>query len=285
MAIYSCMVNKKNCWAYGESGMCHNHESCIFQSYFQFDFVEEWKDIVGYEGHYKISNTGRVLSVKGGKELPLALEEDKDGYLKARLLKDGVRKGYFIHRLVALHFVPNPNEYIIVNHKDQDPKNNCYKNLEWCTLKENLEHGDANLRRVYAIKKAVRCINTGEVFDSIQEASEWASLKGSSCIASQVAGRQLTAGKHPVTGEKLTWEYLEEENEMSRRKTKTQRELVCDINKSFNLHCSNTECKDCDYLEYRGVGMCKMAYLASLLGEELEVDSWSKAKREWKDDK
>ena len=75
----------------------------------------------------------------------------------------------------------------------------------------------------------------------------------------------------------------EDEEEMNRRKTKTERELVADINKRFDLHCSNTECKDCDYLEYRGVGMCKMAYLASLLGEEIEVDSWSKAKREWKD--
>ena len=73
----------------------------------------------------------------------------------------------------------------------------------------------------------------------------------------------------------------EDDEEMSRRKTKTERELVADINKRFDLHCSNTECRDCDYLQYRGVGMCKMAYLAALLGEELEVDSWGKREITW----
>lgn len=80
-------------------------------------------------------------------------------------------------------------------------------------------------------------------------------------------------------------EYLIGVEEMNRRKTKTQRELVADINKSFGIHCQYTECKDCKYLEYRGVGKCKLAYVADLLGEELEVESWSKEKRGWKDDK
>ena len=80
-------------------------------------------------------------------------------------------------------------------------------------------------------------------------------------------------------------EEIMEGEEMSRRKTKTQRELVADINKSFGIHCQYTECRDCKYLEYRGVGKCKLAYVADLLGEELEVESWSKEKRGWKDDK
>ena len=76
-----------------------------------------------------------------------------------------------------------------------------------------------------------------------------------------------------MTGEKLYWEYAKEEQGMKEKEI-LEENLVRKINSSFDFHCENTECKDCDYLEYRGVGMCKMAYLASLLGEELEIDSW-----------
>lgn len=101
---------------------------------------EVWKPIKGYEGLYEISSLGRVRSldrlVKGkwgkikltGKILKGV--KDKDGYLVITLSKDGKQKTFKIHRLVAIHFIPNPNNYKEINHKDENKENCKYKNLE-----------------------------------------------------------------------------------------------------------------------------------------------------------
>lgn len=100
---------------------------------------EVFKDIDGFGGSYKISNYGRVLSAKQKKKL---LSPRKCGLYIAVCLYDseGVRKNYYIHILVANHFIPNPNNLPEVNHKDGD-KSNCYEwNLEWCTHSGNMLH-------------------------------------------------------------------------------------------------------------------------------------------------
>ena len=113
--------------------------------------IEEWKDIQGYEGHYQISNQGRVKSLarmrlsKGGSIAPLrerimCLKKSKTGYLLIGLRKDDVKLFTSIHRLVALHFIENAEEKLTVNHIDGDKENNCYTNLEWSSHKENTVH-------------------------------------------------------------------------------------------------------------------------------------------------
>ena len=116
---------------------------------------EIWKDIEGYEGLYKISNMGRVKSIKFNKEKILFLQKDKYGYLRVGLRKMGKLKNYFVHRLVAEAFIPNPNNLPIVNHKDENKQNNCVENLEWCTVKYNNSYATALFQRKEKLKKKI----------------------------------------------------------------------------------------------------------------------------------
>lgn len=118
---------------------------------------EVWKDIEGYEGYYQISNLGRYRSldryvnvgnggrrlVKGKMLVPVVCT---NGYIEANLNKKQERKVFLMHRLVAKHFIDNPNNYPEVNHKDENPRNNCVDNLEWCTSKYNANYGTRNKR-------------------------------------------------------------------------------------------------------------------------------------------
>lgn len=99
-----------------------------------------WKEITEYGGDYLVSNYGRVKSLKSNKELILKLVTHHKGYYKAQLLKNNKKKAFFVHRLVAQAFIPNPENKLQVNHKDGDKKNNHVENLEWTTQSENLKH-------------------------------------------------------------------------------------------------------------------------------------------------
>jgi hypothetical protein len=97
---------------------------------------EFWKDIIGYEGKYQISNLGRVMSTfKGGILKPI----NNEGYLKVILCNNG-KKSFFIHRLVATHFIPNPENKQEVNHKKGIKNDNRASELEWSTRSENCTH-------------------------------------------------------------------------------------------------------------------------------------------------
>lgn len=99
---------------------------------------EIWKNIYDYD--YKISSFGRVKN-KNGKLLKSY--DNGSGYLKIRLYKKGY-KTFYIHRMVAEHFIYNIENKKCVNHKDGNKKNNTVKNLEWCTYSENHEHAYKN---------------------------------------------------------------------------------------------------------------------------------------------
>ena len=105
---------------------------------------EIWKDIKNYEGLYQVSNLGRVKSLYYNKILQNAVQ--KDGYFQVSLSKNGIQKMYLVHRLVAEAFLPNPHNYLCVNHKDEDKSNNIYTNLEWCDVKYNANYGTRNKR-------------------------------------------------------------------------------------------------------------------------------------------
>lgn len=149
--------------------------------------MEIWKDVDGYEGLYKVSNLGNVMSCEryvktcgGGKRLVsesvLKPFMCPGGYLEINLWKNNKMKTTMIHRLVAKAFLENPNNFPEVNHKDENKKNNCVDNLEWCTPKYNANYGTRNQRMVE--KKETKSVfmmdksgNIIKKFDSLGEAT------------------------------------------------------------------------------------------------------------------
>jgi hypothetical protein len=107
------------------------------------EIEEIWKTIEDYPD-YMISNMGRVKSLKYGKERIIKQLKNKDGYWRVILCKEGKTKQYYIHRLVAMNFIPNPNNLPIINHKDENPSNNCVSNVEWCSYTYNINYGKRN---------------------------------------------------------------------------------------------------------------------------------------------
>ena len=117
--------------------------------------TEIWKDAVGYEGLYQVSNMGRVksmarLSIQGHQiyERILKPGKVKHGYPKYGLCKGG--KVYYknLHRLIAEAFIPNPTNLPCINHIDNNPGNNTIENLEWCTFSHNTRHAYKSQRLV-----------------------------------------------------------------------------------------------------------------------------------------
>jgi hypothetical protein len=133
---------------------------------------EIWRDVVGYEGLYKVSNLGNVFSNYTDKIMKPGTT--RDGYKYVFLSRDKIRKMKTIHRLVAKAFLENPNNLPIVNHKDEDPSNNNVKNLEWCTITYNNTYNDVHIRRAQLLAKHVYRYNeNGEIFeeyDSVHDA-------------------------------------------------------------------------------------------------------------------
>lgn len=139
---------------------------------------EIWRPIPNYEGLYSISNQGRVQDRYGRilKQTPQeASPYNGTRYLLVSLKKEGKVKGYLVHRLVALTFLPNPNNYPIINHKNERRDDNRVENLEWCTHKYNSNYGTLSDRKkngeyVSSMKKPVLCVETGIVYESVREA-------------------------------------------------------------------------------------------------------------------
>ena len=106
---------------------------------------ELWRDIVGYENLYQVSNLGNVKNCLSGRILKLS--NDNDGYKQIQLCKNGVRKTYKVHRLVGQACIENPQNLPCINHKDENKANNRVSNLEFCTQKYNLNYGAAQERK------------------------------------------------------------------------------------------------------------------------------------------
>jgi len=142
---------------------------------------EIWKPIQGFEEYYLVSNKGRVKSTRFNKEKILKTSISTPGYKGLNLFKNKRSHSREVHRLVAIHFVPNPENKPEVNHKDGDKLNNHAYNLEWMTHKENFDHAYGNLfdnkgenhgnskltnKQVSVIKKR---LSEGESYSSIAQ--------------------------------------------------------------------------------------------------------------------
>lgn len=127
---------------------------------------EIWRDVEGYEGLYEVSNLGKVRSVdryikdrkgrkqfKEGKIIAQTKRRKEQRYLSVNLWKNNRIKAYVVHRLVAKAFIPCIKGKNFVNHKDENPENNCVSNLEWCTAKENINFGTRTQRALETRKR------------------------------------------------------------------------------------------------------------------------------------
>ena len=122
--------------------------------------VEIWKslDFMGYP-NYEVSNFGRIKSLNykcSGKEQIMKLK--KDDYLRIQLFNNGKDKFFQVHRLVALAFIPNPDNLPIINHKDENKYNNKVENLEWCDIQYNNCYGT----RLERVRKKMSEIRKGK---------------------------------------------------------------------------------------------------------------------------
>lgn len=194
---------------------------------------------------YAVTEDGRVWSFKSNKFLKQKI--NKYGYCCVTLCKNGKNWTTTVHRLVASAFIPNPENKSTVNHKDENKLNNTVDNLEWMTIAENNRYGTHYQRSSESLtgrdisdearkkigeknkgrklteeqKEKIRISHTGsnsarsksvfckeldETFECISDASRKYNIDKSLIVAC-CRNRRKHAGKHPITGEKLTWEY------------------------------------------------------------------------------
>jgi hypothetical protein len=160
------------------------------------DMIELWKEVAGFEGIYKVSNTGKVVAhektIIRGKgnclsirqpEMELKPTKDKWGYYGVNLWKGGKNTRKKVHRLVAEAFLPNPNNLRYINHKDEDKANNSVENLEWCTSSYNNTYGSrVDRMRLAKFKPVEQLTKDGKVvarFESLMQAEAITGIKAS----------------------------------------------------------------------------------------------------------
>ena len=177
---------------------------------------EIWKDIPNFDGLYQASNLGRIKSLKRiakkeyrnnriVKEKIMLGTKNQDGYLKVHFKNKelNINKGLFIHRLIAMTFIPNPNSLPQINHKDGNKLNNNVDNLEWCTNLYNQQHAWKNglhkSTKCKKIKQLDKNKNEIKKWNSITEASKYLGISAS-CIVECCKNKKRNAGGY-------RWEY------------------------------------------------------------------------------
>lgn len=147
--------------------------------------IENWKVIEEFPT-YSISDKGNVRNDKTNYILQGGY--DRDGYRQVTLSYGGKQYNRRICRLVAIAFLPNPNNLPQVNHKDENKEHDLVDNLEWCTATYNNNYG----KRTQATRKLVRCVETGKIYDGVRIASREFNIPhqniGKACRNGHIAG-------------------------------------------------------------------------------------------------
>jgi predicted DNA-binding ArsR family transcriptional regulator len=152
--------------------------------------MEIFKDIIGYDGLYQISNLGNVKSLNNYKRINEKILKpctNIHGYFYINIHYNYIYKFHTIHRLIAIAFIPNPENKPMVNHIDGNKKNNNISNLEWVTAKENCQHSWDNKLQKNSDKRILACrisrmkkvidTETGKIYESITSAEKELGLK------------------------------------------------------------------------------------------------------------
>lgn len=166
--------------------------------------IEIWKDVVGFEGRYKVSNIGNIKSLdryehndyhgsRHLKETILKTYYHKKGYKMVILHKEGTINRLYIHRIVATSFIENINNYPTINHIDGIKDNNIVDNLEWCTQKQNVNHAYDNYFNKMSNKtKLIKIIDNSEYyFRSSTKACEFIGRKHGYIYSCNKFGRNI----------------------------------------------------------------------------------------------
>lgn len=148
------------------------------------------KEIKKYEGLYAITSCGKVWSYKRKKFLKSQI--NRGGYEQVCLCKNNKKKIHTVHRLVAETYIPNPENKPQVNHRDEDKTNNSVSNLEWLTLKENINYGTGIKRR----QKQIFCVELSRAFPSVRQASKETQIHEKNISACAIGKKKTAGGYH-----------------------------------------------------------------------------------------
>ena len=160
---------------------------------------EDWRPVTGIEGKYEVSSHGRIKSLnyhRENREQILKQYEDRYGYLKVILRKDGKPHYFTVHRLVATAFISNDHDKKCVDHIDCNTKNNNVENLRWVTNKENLIHSHEKNRQAINATPVIAIHDNGKQmrFYSQREAARALG------IGQWAITRMLHGSKHKTNG-------------------------------------------------------------------------------------
>jgi hypothetical protein len=192
---------------------------------------EEWKDIKGYEGIYKVSNYGKIKNIrlykhyyhtqnnkiykdyrlidkyKSFRQNKILINSSNDkGYFIISLCKNNISKTNRIHQLVAQHFIPNPDNKPCVNHKDGNKQNNNVSNLEWCTHKENMIHAyEIGLKKAANKKVKILKGDFSKTFNSLKDCSIYLNVTNVSISQAIIKNLKCGIKKYKCKGYIITY--------------------------------------------------------------------------------
>ena len=193
---------------------------------------EQWKDILGYDGAYQVSDLGRVRSKKYGRWKVLRPKKTPNGYLQVGLFLDGKQDKFLVHRLVAQAFIPNDDETkIYINHRNECKSDNRLWNLEYCTPQYNANYNDVQFRKKNSKRRKIEKLYRPEL--SYKENYKIFKENGIECSENTVIQLRKDLG-------------LTKQHELKRHKLKELYRPDLSINENISLFKENgIECSRC----------------------------------------